>query len=398
MKKRMSFVLPLSAMLTAASLGIIVSANDLQEGSLTDLKVEDVAKLVDFEFDPATTTYDITVFEDVYGVRFTPTITGARSNTVSVTMSGSDIEETTIEVAKNEQFELHLTEARECSAFEKRAMEDDCDYSVVIEAANDTYTINVHRPGADGLAGQFEEKSWDMGDGKQMTYYLYVPADYSEEKEYPVVVVPHGGGQFAVPSKDTLIRTAQATTFAKYKKEAIVIVPHGNYSDLSFDGDFGWVEKTSTELKTTAFGDAVYDILMDVCENYSVDSNRISVVGASMGGVGTMGIVAAHPETYAAAVIGCPAVFAEGREALMKYFADQVKDSGVALWLIHSEADPTIDYSVTADLRTVLDACGVKYNATIYSDTDYLWPTAHFCWVPFLADEANLDWILAQSK
>lgn len=385
----------MTAMMAVSSMGMVVSANDLADGSLADLMVEDVAQLVELDFDAETTTYDITVFEDVYGVRFTPTIVGASDSSVTVTMSGTGIEEETITVGKNEQFELHLSEARECSAFAERVMEDDCDYTVVIEAANDTYTVNVHRPGSDGLANLFEELTWDMGDGKQMTYYLYVPDDYSEDKEYPVVVVPHGGGQFAVPSKDTLVRTAQATTFAKYDKDAIIIVPHGNYSDLSFDGDFGWVDG---DLKTTIFGDAVYDILMNVCENYSVDEDKISVVGGSMGGAGTMGIVAAHPEAYAAAVIVCPAIFAEERTVPMKYFADQVKEYGIAIWLVHSEVDPTIDYAVTEDLRTVLDACGVKYNATIYSDTDYLWPTAHFSWVPFLADEANLDWVLAQSK
>lgn len=393
MKKR-NFALIMAAMLAVSSLSIPVSANDLADGTLTNLLVEDVADLVDLEFDAATTTYDITVFEDVYGVRFTPTIAGAPGSTVTVTMSGTGIEEEVLTVGKNEQFELHLSEARECSAFEERVMEDDCDYSVVIEAANGTYTVNVHRPGADGLANQFEELAWTLPDGNEMIYYLYVPDDYSEEKEYPVVVVPHGGGQFRVPSKDTLIRTAQPTTFVKYEKDAIIIVPHGNYSDLSFEGQIGWVDG---DLKTTMFGEAVYDILMDVCANYSVDEDKISVIGGSMGGAGTMGIVAAHPETYAAAVVVCPAVSASNTAA-MKYFAEQIKDYEIALWLVHSEVDPTIDFEVTHNLRLVLDAYDIDYNQTIYSNSDYLWPTAHFSWVPFLDNETNVDWILAQSK
>ena len=400
MKNRMKLTLSLAfaALLSIPFMGISAYAFDRPTGRLANLKIEDTAQLVNFDFDPNTTSYDVTVFEDVYGVRFTPTITGSAGSSVLVTMSGTDIETQTMRVSKNEQFELHLTEARECSSFNRRAMEDDCDYSVAIQAANNTYTVNVHRPGSDGLSNQFQEKFWDMGNGKQMTYYLYVPADYDKNKKYPVVVVPHGGGQFAVASKDTLVRTAQATAFVKYKKDAIILVPHGNYSDLSFSGTFGWVERDDPQLKTTAFGDAVYNILMDVCRNYSVDRNRISVAGASMGGIGTMGIVAAHPETYAAAVIACPAVFYEKRTVPMKYFADRVKDSGIALWLTHAEADPTINFGVTEDLMTVLDACGVKYHATILPKTTYLWPTAHFCWVPFFDNEANLDWILSQSR
>ncbi len=393
-------VIGLAAMMTLSAMGMTAFAEEAASGSLTNLKVEDVAQLVDFTFDEAITTYEITVFEDVYGVRFTPSITGGADSSVTVTMSGTGIEEETLTVGKNEQFELHLSEARECSAFEERVMEDDCDYEVVIEAANDTYTINVHRPGSDGLSDQFEQKTWSLDDDKEMIYYLYVPEGYSEDKEYPVVVVPHGGGQFAVDSKDTLVRTAQATAFAKYDKDAIVIVPHGNYSDLSYEEDYGWVN--FSDIMPTIFGDAVYDILMDVCANYSVDENKIIMAGGSMGGVGTMGMVAAHPEVYAAAVIACPAVFdpesGETNLAAIKYFADQIQDYNIALWLVHSEADPTVSYDTTAQLKTFLDAYDVRYNQTIYSESDYLWPTAHFSWVPFFDNEENLDWMLSQSK
>ena len=49
-----------------------------------------------------------------------------------------------------------------------------------------------------------------------------------------------------------------------------------------------------------------------------------------------------------------------------------------------------------ADHYGTLTASGARgsYDADDY----YLWPTAHFSWVPFLDNKDNQDWLLAQSR
>ena len=367
-------------------------------GELTDLLLEDSAGLVDFKFDTERKSYDITVFEDVYGVRFTPVIAGDGESKIEVTMSGDGIETETVSVAKNKQFELHLNQSRACNTtaqeenMKAEGMEKDCRYTVTIKAANGEYTINILRPGTDALVEKFQRLTWPLSDGKEMTYWLYIPEDYDSGKSYPVMISPHGGGQFRNDAEDILVRTAQATSMVKYGKECIIIAPHGNYSDLSFDGTIGWCDRATLEL--SEFGEGTMAILADVQSKYNVDDSRIYVAGGSMGGAGTCGLVASSPETFAAAVICCPAISEEAAPV----FAEKLKGHDIALWLVHSETDPTITIDSTNSLMAACDEAGVAYGTSLYSSSVYLYPTDHFSWVPYLDNEVNLDWLLAQSK
>lgn len=403
--KRKSLFLAFSAAILAFSM--VTGA--AEAGSLSDLKLEDVAQLVDFAFDEETTVYDVTVFEDVYGIRFTPTIEG--EGTITVTTNGSGIEEETVSISAGEQFELHLSQNRECAKDGVRSMEDDCDYSVVIEAANAAYTVNVHRPGTDALVEQFERLTWEMEDGKEMTYWLYVPENYSEDKEYPLVVCPHGGGQFAVDAEDILVRTAQATAFAKYGVEAIVMAPHGNYTTLDYEGDFTrkWTQDDMTIM--SPFATATMDIVAYLQEEYSIDANKISVAGGSQGGRCAAALIQNYPDVFAAGIICAPAFdcltnVEEGTEAVANEetlasaaaFAQVVKEKEIDIVLLHAESDPTVNIEATNVMQEALDAAEASYELVVYPEGTYLYPSDHFSWVPYFDHVENLNWLVTQSK
>jgi len=364
-------------------------------GNLTDLRVEDGAGLVDFDFDPATKTYNITVFEDVYGIRFTPSITGSGYSDVKVTMSGSGIENTTQTVGKNETFELALTQARASSnktGDAPRGVEDDCDYVVKIEAANGTYTLNIHRPGSDEIASKFTKHLYDMGDGKSMNYWLYLPEDYNASKEYPVVLFLHGSGQRSVDPKDILLRSMGGTAFLKYDKECIIVMPQCNYSDLS-DGVSRWT--ANSDLDLSVFGEAAWDLLLDIEKQYSVDPDRIYITGLSMGGQGSCGILVQHADHFAGALISAATISELGGQRL----ADAVDAASLPVWFAHATADGTVPYAANyVHIQNAFNAKGVDYIQSIFAEDTYLAPSAHFSWERMYADEAVLDWLLAQSK
>lgn len=394
---------------TPAAQGGSVSAPDtIASVALTNLTMEDPAQLASLKFDPNVSEYNITVFEDVYGLRFTPTIEGA--GTVKVSVSGSGIEEETFDAANGTPFELHLTQSRECSAKPVRGMEDDCDYIVKLTASEKTYTIHVHRPGTDALVEQYERRTWTMSDGKEMTYWLYLPASYDESKTYPVVICPHGGGQFAVDAEDILVRTAQATAFAKYGKDVIVLATHSNYTTLDYEGEFTrkWAKDDMT---LSPFSVATMDILSSIEETYRVDKNRIYVAGGSQGGRAAIAFVVNYPEVFAAAIICAPAfdtmtslkdgAKAEATDEILTSvakLAEVAKENKIAIWLVQAEKDPTVDILATRTVQAALDKAGVAYQCTIYPETTYLTPSNHFSWVPFFDNEANIDWLLSQSK
>ena len=85
-------------------------------------------------------------------------------------------------------------------------------------------------------------------------------------------------------------------------------------------------------------------------------------------------------------------------EKTAKTFAGIVKDKGVAVWLVHAETDPTVNILATRMLEDALNEAGAEFHSTVYPAGTYLTPSDHFSWVPFFDNEANVDWLLSQSK
>ncbi|MDO4548723.1 MAG: PHB depolymerase family esterase [Clostridia bacterium] len=400
MKRTLSILVTLALMLGVCG---FAAADQKPAGSLTNLLLEDSAHWMNdgFAFDEATTEYNLTAWLETYGIRFTPVITGGAEQTVTVTMSGTGIEAQTIAVGNNESFVLNLTQARQSSNPEgtgERGIEDDCVYEVIIEAANATYTLNVTRPGLDQYVEKFTRATFDLGTideaeaGKSMTYWLYVPEDYDASKEYPVVLYLHGVGQMRNEATDVLLRNASATTFVYYGKECIVLAPQANYTDLTGSG--GWAD---SNFDLTVFGNGAYAILQDVLADYSTDASRVYVVGLSMGGQGTCGMLASHPEQWAGAIVNA-APYAMDENSVLR-LGNAIKEHNIPVWFSFCEDDESVSFEQSHDvLIPVLDELGVNYAISIYTPDDYLAPMRHFCWAPVWADEDILDWLLAQNN
>ena len=407
----------------AIAAGLMIPMSGMAaDGVLEGLNVQDTAKLVNFEFDKATTEYDIEVFADVYGVLFTPEVAEGE---IEVSVEGLDADlalyedtnlgfnnpeasklpgSTSLTVKPGERFELSLTEAREANIsaqdenMKKRAMEDDQDYKVTIATADQTYTINIHRPGTDEVVSKFQKLTWAVpdGSGKEMYYMLYVPEDYDESKAYPLLLAPHGSGQRVNEPEDILIRVAQATAPVYYGKEVIIIAPQCNYTTFELtDNENTWCDADTLEL--SPFGKGTMEIVEDVIANYNIDMSRIYCAGASMGGAGTIGFIGNAPELFAGGWICCQSrISDEG----VKVLVDRIKDQEMALTVIYSKQDSEGANLGGERLIREFDAAGIAYDKMIYDDAeyDYLRPTNHFSWVPFFDNEANIDKLFSFSK
>ena len=386
-------------------------------GELTDLAVEDVAQMVEFTFDAETTEYAFDVVEDLYAIKFTPTVS---EGTVTVSAEGLDglltmlnedgtdsadealVKQPTLEVADGQSFYLSLTEKRLAAISEsdvaagKNAvgLEEDQDYTVTIEGSEKTYVIHIHRPNSEYLASQFELNKWNVGTEEapeMQDYWLYVPESYDGSEPYPVYLMLHGGGQRSNNSKDILYRYMMATAPVKYGKDVIIIAPQANNDTLDSD-NAGW---NSADMSLTKFGLGAMAILDNVKANYNVDESRIYVGGCSMGGMGTAAFLYNYPDVFAAGVVDCGG----SRDAeLAEKFAKALKDMDVDLMIAHAKADPVVPFTNSENMMAALDAEGVPYSTTFYEEDAFFRPTAHFSWTPFFDNEANLDWLFSQVK
>lgn len=126
----------------------------------------------------------------------------------------------------------------------------------------------------------------------------------------------------------------------------------------------------------------VLEVMNYVVNNYDVDTNRIYVVGMSLGGFGTLDFVGTYPEKVAAAMAFCGGTSLKSYEGL----------SNVPLWIVHGTADRAVsveksrkivqtlrkDFSDSLLLYTELPGVGHGTPAKLfYADVVYEWLFSH---------------------
>ncbi len=85
-----------------------------------------------------------------------------------------------------------------------------------------------------------------------------------------------------------------------------------------------------------------------VTERYPIDTNRIYVLGMSLGGYGTIDLVAAYPHRIAAAMALCGGGSRKDLSGLNE----------VPLWIIHGTADAAVSVNESRKVRDKMKECG----------------------------------------
>ena len=161
-------------------------------------------------------------------------------------------------------------------------------------------------------------------------FLLYIPESYEQsQEELPVILYLHGK---SCTGTDINMVTKYGSIAAVRKGvdiPAIVIAPQVEiYKN-------GWEPKKAK---------AVLDY---VSSNYRVDKNRMYVFGMSMGGSGTYKVIAAYPDTFAAAITMCGTCW-----------VDIAPIAKVPLWVIHGVEDTGTPLSRSTDFVKKMEAAG----------------------------------------
>lgn len=216
----------------------------------------------------------------------------------------------------------------------------------------------------------FKEYSFKAANGQTLRYSLFEPNDVPAGRTLQLVICLHGAGGGTHAAK-VLSEAAQ-----QKKRPCFVFAPacdgKGNrWVKADFRGGTGRV--VEPELMETI--DAVI-------RKYAVDSTRVYITGQSMGGVGTWGLIAAHPQRFAAAVPVCG----------LWDPADARKMMGVPVWAFHGALDKAVPVSGSRDMVEALRKVGAKPKYTEYSNL------AHGVWGAGYATEALWEWVFAQRR
>ena len=94
--------------------------------------------------------------------------------------------------------------------------------------------------------------------------------------------------------------------------------------------------------------DKIMNIVDWVTERYAVDTNRIYVLGMSLGGYGTIDLTAAYPERIAAAMALCGGGSRKDLSGLNQ----------VPLWIIHGTADKAVSVNESRKVKNKMEEAG----------------------------------------
>ena len=194
------------------------------------------------------------------------------------------------------------------------------------------------------LLKRFEARVITNAQAKVLRYRLFKPSTYDPQTNYPLVLFLHGaaglgddnarqfnGGNEVPP----LALTAED---AQSRFPSFVLVPQCPRG-TSWSG-FG---KQPAEMVV-----ATMATLQALQREFRIDTNRLYIVGVSMGGHGVWDTVAKFPRTFAAAVPICAA----SDVSLAPRIAP------VPVWLFHGAEDPLVNVSNARQMLAALRKAG----------------------------------------
>lgn len=168
-------------------------------------------------------------------------------------------------------------------------------------------------------------------------FWLYEPKDDTladEPEKKPLIIFLHGKSLFG----NNLYQVKKYGTINAIEMgrqiDAYVLSPQTNN---------GWNPER------------ILNIMNWTIENYDVDTNRVYVLGMSMGGYGTIDFVGTYPDKIAAAMAFC------GGGTLKDYCGL----NEVPLWIIHGTADRAVGIEQSDRVVEAMNSCG-ETNRLIY--------------------------------
>ena len=235
------------------------------------------------------------------------------------------------------------------------------------------------------IAPLFKSAKYQDDSGIELPYRYFQPTIQSDNSQkYPVILYLHGEDECGTDNETQLVRTECATIWVEpdhlEKNPAYVLAPQ---------------VPQGTDWTIEPIYNNVLQLLSEFIENHpDIDSDRIYIVGFSMGGTGVWNMILKNPKLFAAAmpISGNADNFLGNYEAF-----DALKNLPVLV--VHSIDDPISPVSGSNNAIAALRAAGnqcVGANTSIWGLGSVV--PAHDAWYPaFHNYEVIYNWLFEQS-
>lgn len=204
-----------------------------------------------------------------------------------------------------------------------------------------------------------------------LDFLLYTPEDYQgSAEEFPLVLFLHGIGERGTDLE--------------------LVKLYGIPKEIEEGADFPFLVVSPQCPEETIWAnelDGLYALLVNIIDEYEVDTSRIYLTGLSMGGNGAWHFAAAYPTMFAAVVPIC------GWANSLIGFPERIKVlKAVPVWAFHGAEDEIVPLERSQELVDVLKANQGNVKFTVYPDTP------HDSWTQTYKNPELYEWLLQQRK
>ncbi len=224
-----------------------------------------------------------------------------------------------------------------------------------------------------------------------LRYRILWPIDFTEDKEYPVVLFLHGAGERDNDNQKQLVHGSRLFLDSEFREKhpSIVIFPqcpkNDYWSNISIDRTKKGREKFRFkygEIPNSTLA-LVIDLMDQMVNKNFTKNDQVYIGGLSMGGMGTFEMLYRRPNMFAAAFPICGG----GDPNSVSEYANKV-----ALWIFHGARDTVVDPTFSVDMVEAILKAGGFPKFSLYDFAN------HNSWDTAFAEPELLYWLFSNKK
>ncbi|WP_439287399.1 alpha/beta fold hydrolase [Lonepinella sp. BR2357] len=187
-------------------------------------------------------------------------------------------------------------------------------------------------------------------------YNLYQPEP--NNVKHPLIICLHGGGEGGMNGCH-IIADKMVTSFLQPIHQKQFDYPY----ILAPQCPSYWLDefkfKQNRYYGVRDYTDTLVNLVKEIIQKYNIDTSRVYVIGASMGGYQALRLISCMPDLFCAGVICCPA------KVPLFHQLDTLKH--IPLWFIHSQLDDTVPIQYTNAIVNYLQSHNDNIEKTDYA-------------------------------
>ncbi len=218
--------------------------------------------------------------------------------------------------------------------------------------------------------------------GRLLPYQFLIPSEPLEQgKRSPLVIFLHGAGERGTDNESQLVHGRKFLASLAQKHGCYVVAPQCPNSAQ-------WVSKPWSAAshvmpkEPSAPMSLLLELIQKVATEYPIDTNRIYVMGISMGGYGTWDLLQRCPNRFAGAIAICGG-------------GDETKApllTTTAIWVFHGDQDDAVPVARSRNMIATIKEAGGSPNYTEYPGC------GHAAWDLVFKDPDIAAWLMAQTR